>query len=64
MDQICWQEIDWATNVGFVFPLRSEEKTKLQKGCSQFGLHLMERVGEREMGSNGLFVLKLHSTWF
>ena len=48
--------------LGFVFLLRSEEETKLQKGCSQYELHLLKRMGEREMGFNIFLVYKLYNT--
>ena len=47
---------------GFVFPLRSEEVTEVQKGCSQYELHLLKGMGEREMGFNIFLVYKLHNT--
>ena len=52
MDQICWQETNYITNVWFQFQVRLEEETKLQN-CS---LHLLERLGEKEMGSNEMLV--------
>ena len=48
--------------LGFVFLLSSEEETKLQKGCSQYELHLLKRMGEREMGFNIFLVYKLYNT--
>ena len=36
MDQICWQETNYVTNVWFLFQARSEKETKLQNCNGHF----------------------------